>query len=74
MGLFNFLGDLIGEIFNALAKGTTKATIAYDSSYRMSDDKLKERMTNTSDNFERAGYYKRYKENHPEIYGDKKDK
>ena len=61
---------IIGGIFNAL----TKAGAAYDSSKAMSDDQLRDRMESTSDSFVRAGYYRRYKENHPEIYGDKKDK
>jgi hypothetical protein len=71
MGLF---GELLGEFakgaFGALKESTEKYKKSYDSSSDMSDEELKERMRNSSSNSERAGYYKRYKENHPEKYGN----
>lgn len=42
---------------------------AYDSSDRMSDDELRERVRDSSLSYgERSGYMKRYKENHPDKY------
>ena len=65
-----FLGGLAKGAFNAMKESTDKYKNSYDSSSGMSDEELKERMRNSSSNFERAGYYKRYKENHPEKYGN----
>jgi hypothetical protein len=69
-----FFGELLGEFakgaFNAMKDSTDKYKKSYDSSSDMSDEELKDRMRNSSNNFERAGYYKRYKENHPEKYGN----
>ncbi len=67
-----FLGELFGELakdaFDAMKESSDKYKKSYDSSSDMSDEELKERMRNSSSNSERAGYYKRYKENHPEKY------
>lgn len=71
MGLF---GELLGELakgtFDAMKESAEKQRRTYDSSANMSDEELKERMRNSSSNSERAGYFKRYKENHPEKYGN----
>jgi len=63
-----FFGELAKGVFNAMKESTDKYKKSYDSSSSMSDEELMDRMRNSSSNFERAGYYKRYKENHPEKY------
>ena len=75
MGFWGALGSALGSGAKALAeKGREMKEDqerTYGNSSRMSDDELKDRIRDSSLSLgERSGYMKRYKENHPEKYGD----